>query len=107
MSMKDYTDISPKERRRVRDRDSIEDTPCCIFCGSPYNIEIAHYVPRSRGGIGQRTNLACLCRSCHATLDNGADNKKADEIREVFKDWLMRNYPNWTEEEQIYRKANR
>lgn len=101
--MRDYTRISPNVRRKVRERDSIDGAACCIFCGSPYNIEIAHYVPRSQGGVGQETNLACLCSKCHAIMDNG-EPTKAKEIREVFKDWLKRNYPNWSEEGQVYRK---
>lgn len=105
MSMRDFTKITPKERQAVRNRDSIDGAPCCIYCGSPHGIEIAHYVPRSRGGMGIRTNLACLCHNCHALLDNGNDPKMAEEIRETFKGWLKLNYPSWSEEKQIYRKA--
>ena len=102
MSMRSHTDIPIRVRKKVLERDSIDERACCIFCGSPY-VQIAHYVPRSKGGIGEETNLACLCVKCHSILDNG-DPKKAAEIREVFRDWLIRNYPNWTEEGQIYRK---
>ena len=104
MSMRENTQIPLKVRKRVMERDSIDDRACCIYCGRPY-VQIAHYVPRSKGGIGKETNLACLCPSCHQTLDNG-DPEKASLIKEVFRDWLIRNYPNWTEEEQIYRKGN-
>jgi len=102
MSMTDYTRITPYVRQRVKQRDSIDGRACCIYCGSP-NVQVAHYVSRSRGGIGKETNLACLCPKCHAILDNG-DPEKAREIKEVFRDWLKTNYKNWTEEDQIYRR---
>lgn len=101
--MKKFTDIPLKEREKVKERDSIDGAACCIYCGSPYNIEIAHYVPRSKGGLGKETNLACLCRECHRILDNG-DPEKAKQIKEIFKDKLERAYPNWSEKEQIYRR---
>ena len=107
MSMADAAKISPLTRAKVRSRDSIEGAPCCIYCGSPYGIQIAHYVPRSRGGIGEETNLACLCIKCHAILDNGTDIKEARRIKETFRWWLETNYPGWTEEDQIYRKGKR
>ena len=105
MSMKSHTDIPLSVRNKVKDRDSIDGVACCIYCGSPYGIEIAHFVPRSKGGMGKETNLACLCRKCHSALDNGADTQKAKDIKETFRYWLMRNYPDWEEEKQIYRKG--
>ena len=104
MGMKQQTDIPFAVRQAVMKRDSLDGAPCCIYCGSPKFIELAHYVPRSRGGMGVESNLACLCHKCHEALDNGSDIRKARDIKMVFKDWMVRCYPGWTEEGQVYRK---
>lgn len=104
MSMAEHTDISPRVRRKVRARDSMENHPNCIYCGRSRNIEIAHYVPRSRGGRGIESNLACLCHECHEAMDNGSDLRLAEDIRRTFRDWMKMNYPGWTEEAQVYHK---
>ena len=104
MTMSEATRISERVRKKVRARDSIDGAPCCIYCGSPYGIQIAHYVPRSQGGMGVESNLACMCVVCHSRLDNGNDPKEAQRIKDTFKWWLEENYPGWTEEDQIYRK---
>ena len=104
MSMSDQTKIPDRVRKRVKARDSITMFPNCIYCGSPRNIELAHYVPRSRGGRGIESNLACLCHNCHEAMDNGANPKLAEDIRKTFRDWLKQNYKGWTEEAQVYKK---
>lgn len=99
------TGISARTRKVVYERDSIDGRPCCIYCGRPYGIELAHYVSRARGGKGVARNLACLCRSCHEALDNGADTQKAKDIKETFRWWLIKNYSDWKEEEQVVNKS--
>lgn len=99
------TGISAMTRKVVYERDSINGWPCCIYCGSPKDIELAHYVSRARGGRGRAENLACLCSRCHAALDNGSDSKKAKDIRDTFRRWLEKNYPDWKEEEQVVKKC--
>ena len=93
------TDISSKVRRIVLERDSVDGAPCCIYCGAPRGIQIAHFVSRGRGGKGVPENLACLCYRCHAALDNGSDIQKAKDIKAVFRDHLTRLYPGWNEED--------
>lgn len=102
--MKEFTGISKSAREEVLERDSIDGHPCCIYCGSPRHLEIAHYIPRSRGGMGIPENLAVLCTKCHKELDNGSDITLTRDIKEVFRDWLEYNYPGWNEEGQVYRK---
>lgn len=101
--MKEVTDIPRSVRNRVRARDSIEGTPCCVYCGSPRTIELAHYVSRARGGMGIETNLVCLCSRCHAILDNGSDRLMQRDIKEVIEWWLKDCYPEWSEQDQIYK----
>lgn len=98
--MRKATDIPLKVRERVLERDSIDGAPCCIYCGSPKNLQMAHFVPRSRGGKGVETNLACLCVACHAMFDMG----DGTYIRQVFIDHLKSHYPGWSEEDQVYTK---
>ncbi len=96
MRMSHLTSISKDVRARVYERDSIDGAPNCIFCGSPYMIEVMHYIPRSQGGKGIEENLACGCWRCHQELDNGKDPQAK---RERFKEYLMSKYPNWNEDD--------
>lgn len=89
--------ISSKVRQEVLDRDN----HACIICGE-YQVQIAHYVSRGRGGLGTTPqNLACLCVRCHGEYDNG---KYHHEIKNAFKDYLKAHYPDWDESKLIYSK---
>lgn len=90
-------DISPKVRRRVKDRDG----HACILCGSPWNLEVAHYIGRAQLGLGICRNLVLLCNHCHSEYDNG-DKRK--EYGQMIKDYLKGWYPDWNEESLIYNK---
>jgi len=93
--MKD-TDISPAVRKIVRDREERNfGWTCCIYCGYPYRVEIAHYVPRSRGGKGIPENLVCLCPHCHRHLDNGSDIEYTRSIKRRVESYLREQYPDW------------
>ena len=91
------TDISQKVRRRVYERDSFDGRVCCIYCGSPYNIELAHYIGRAQMGKGIEENLASLCHNCHQTMDNG----QGSHIRDFVREYLSRKYKNWSERDLI------
>ena len=99
MSMRTFTSITAKVRLDVYDRDSIQGTPCCIYCGSPYHIEIAHYIERSRGGMGIPQNLVCLCTECHRKQHNGDK-----DIEDFMRKYLMCLYDTWSESDLIYDK---
>ena len=101
MKMKDLTEISPKVRKRVMERDSVDGWTVCQYCGSPYNIEVHHYVERSRGGMGIEQNLICLCTRCHNRLHSGET-----EIRNFCGEYLHEKYPTYTERDLIYRKED-
>ena len=75
--MRTFTNINATVRKRVYSRDSIDGVPCCIVCGSPHRIEIAHYIGRGQGGMGIPQNLVCLCSSCHKKQHNGDKDIKA------------------------------
>lgn len=99
MSMRTFTNITAEVRQKVYDRDSIQGTPCCVVCGSPHNIEIAHYINRSQGGMGIPQNLVCLCGECHRKEHNSVK-----EIRESMRVYLMGLYDRWSESDLIYDK---
>ena len=99
MSMKHFTNIMRRTRRLVLSRDGVEDTPCCVYCGSNHNIELAHYIPRSRGGMGIAQNLVCLCSECHRKQHNGDK-----DIEDFMRKYLMCLYDTWSESELIYDK---
>lgn len=98
------TDITPKVRREVQERDSFDGVPCCIYCGSSHGIQLAHYVSRGRGGKGIPENLVCLCTKCHRTLDNGSDSGERKAISNYVKYYLGSYYPGWDESNLIVSK---
>ena len=90
------TDISKSVRECVYKRDSHK----CIICGNP-NVQVAHYIPRSRMGLGIAENLVCLCVCCHFEYDNGKDSKS---YKTAIEDYLKGYYPDWNEKKLVYRK---
>lgn len=94
------TDISQSVKRKVWERDN----HCCIFCGSHYAMPNAHYIPRSKGGLGIEQNVVTLCQNCHHNYDNGKSKQVSDCIRDKIKSYLMRKYEDWDENNLIYKK---
>ena len=97
-------DISPRVKREVW----VRDGGCCILCGNDYNVmPNAHYIPRSRGGLGIAENVVTLCTvgGCegHRKFDQGSREERA-EIREKIKEYLQDIYPDWNENKLTYHK---
>ena len=95
------TDIPPKVKKRVEERDSIDGHPCCIFCGSPNAKGEGHVIGRAQGGLGCERNIICICRKCHALMDNSTYR---DYYVNKAKEYLKSIYPDWNEEKLIYNK---
>lgn len=95
------TDIAPKIKKIVEQRDSVNGQPCCIFCGSPNAKGEAHVISRAQGGLGVEKNIVCVCRICHQNMDNS-------ELRPIYvekaKQYLKGIYPDWDEKDLIYNK---
>lgn len=87
-------DIKLKTKNVVWERDG----ECCIICGSPQAMPNAHYIPRSRGGLGIEENVVTLCQQCHHDFDNG---DKQEEYKVVIGDYLKNQYEDW-EESKLY-----
>ena len=89
----------PKEvKEKVLERDEH-----CIVCGNPVDafFASAHYIPRSKGGLGIKENVVALCFHCHRKYDQGIERKV---IGEFIKNHLERHYPGFKDEDRIYRK---
>lgn len=93
--------ISREVKYKVAERDSIDGWPCCVLCGSPEGLPEAHYIPRSRGGLGIEENILTLCRPCHNRFDQTSE--RAD-IRVQLREYLQDKYPDWDESKLYYRR---
>ena len=91
--------ISPAVKKRVWAR----DRHCCVYCKSIYAFPEAHYIPRSRGGLGIEENVLTLCRLCHDSYDHGTAAMRK-EIGYYLREYLKIFYPGWDETKVIYRK---
>lgn len=88
----------PKEvKAKVYERDG----GCCIWCGSPDGQPNAHYIPRSRGGLGTEENILTLCWECHMKFDQTTARAK---MGEYFRKYLISKYADWREENLYYKK---
>ena len=94
-------------KEAVADRDSFDGWPCCLLCGTPVPVNNrlafsnAHYISRAQGGLGREDNILTLCHGCHMRYDQGTER---ETLKRFFKRYLMEHYPNWKEENLIYKK---
>ena len=85
---------------RVKNAGQERDGGACVWCakrGEPN----AHYIPRSQGGKGIEENILSLCWDCHMRYDQSEHREK---MRAFFKSYLKSKYPQWDEENLIYKK---
>lgn len=101
-------EIPPKVKKAVAHRDSVDDYPCCLWCGKPAPTDnitafsCAHFLPRSRGGLGIEQNILTLCWDCHMQYDQSDSRERMGDF---FKGYLKSKYPDWREENLIYKKG--
>lgn len=90
--------ISTKTKKIIYERDD----GLCVFC-KRVGLPEAHYIPRSKGGLGIEQNVVTLCRACHTRFDQGSiDDRKL--IGEKIREHLKEHYPDWNEEDLVYKK---
>ena len=63
----------------------------------------AHFIPRSKSGLGVEENILTLCRPHHYQYDNGSRNQR-EKMRNLFRIYLMNKYPEWDEKKLYYHK---
>lgn len=91
------TGIDNQSRKEVHERDGYR----CVYCGrTDKPIELAHFISRAHGGEGVPRNLVSLCIDCHRRFDGTGRN----DMREFLADYFKKHYPNWDEQDQVYRK---
>ena len=89
--------------KAVKDKVWERDDHCCVWCGSRDANPEAHFIPRSRGGLGIEENILTLCRLCHDAFDNGTAEQR-QRMRHNLRIYLQSIYPDWDENNLIYRK---
>ncbi len=90
--------------KEVRQAVALRDNGRCIICGIsvPVSCSNAHFIPRSKSGLGIEQNILTLCLKCHNDYDN---SDKRSKYRKIFKKYLQDKYgENWREEDLIYNK---
>lgn len=97
--------ISEETKNIVWDRDGGR----CVFCritgdytGYPAFPE-AHYIPRSKSGLGIPENVLTLCRPHHYMFDRGSAATRT-KMRNKFAEYLKHFYPDWDEKNLVYHK---
>lgn len=55
----------PAIPRRVREEVFSRANYACAYCRSPYELQVDHIYPFSKGGANHITNYQCLCKSCN------------------------------------------
>ena len=101
------TDIPMSVKKKVFERDN----GCCVVCGNNYNVmPNAHYIPRSKGGLGIEENIVTLCteltpNKCHRKYDFGTKEQQ-EKIHDSIKNYLQSKYENWDEDKLVYKKWN-
>lgn len=90
--------LDTKTKLLVYERDNGE----CVWCGR-LGLPEAHFIPRSKGGLGIPENVLTLCRVCHDRYDNG-ERRDRDLMRDRFREYLQSHYPDWDETKLYYKK---
>lgn len=95
--------------KKVKDRVWARDGGRCVICGNRFNVmPNAHYIPRSKGGLGIEENIVTLCTNltenqCHYRYDNGTRAERA-ELGGRIADYLRSIYPDWDEKDLTFKK---
>lgn len=90
-------DISAAVKQKVWERDGRR----CIVCGNPQAMPTAHFISRAKGGLGVERNIVTLCLKCHREYDQ---TTKRPFYREYVRNYLKSKYPDWDENELLYKK---
>lgn len=97
-------DIPQRVKEKVWERDGHR----CVICGSRIAMPNAHFISRSKGGLGIEENIVTLCTEfseckCHRKFDFGTAAEQR-EIGEKIEAYLKSKYPNWDKENLIYKR---
>lgn len=84
------------------------DGGACVLCGRTDScLPSAHYISRGQAGLGIEQNIVTLCTDfaggCHSKYDNGTLEER-NAIGAQLREYLRLHYPDWDEDELIYRR---
>jgi 5-methylcytosine-specific restriction endonuclease McrA len=88
-------------KKSVKDKVWERDKNRCIICQSPFAMPNAHFIPRSKGGLGIEQNIVTLCQECHHITDQ---TEHRQFMLEKIERYLKSKYDDWDKEDLIYRK---
>lgn len=100
-------------KRAVAARDEVNGWTCCFWCrepapsADPLAYSNAHYIARSKGGLGIEQNIITLCPRCHKTFDQPSTDdqvRTSISMKEYIGKYLRDCYPGWCEEDLVYKK---
>lgn len=107
-----YLQFSKQTREAIYERDNYS----CLFCRLGYHIvgknlsnlefnifDIAHFVNRSKMGLGIEENGVLLCRWHHHHLDNSNKGLRP-EMLSIMEEYLKSKYKNWDKDKLTYNK---
>jgi len=98
------TRIPEKVKDAVWERDEGRCVACRVLDKTGWQpYPEAHFIPRSKGGLGIEENILTLCRPHHHQFDQGTKHQR-DKMRELFRAYLMTKYPHWDESKLYYRR---
>lgn len=96
----------------------IRDDYTCLFCKLNYHMEqfnpnsldfiihdIAHFIPKSKLGLGIEQNGVECCRWHHHQLDNGNLGLRKEMLK-IMEEHLKSIYPNWDKSKLVYKKGS-
>jgi 5-methylcytosine-specific restriction endonuclease McrA len=95
-----WVEFSVNERYHIYNRDKEK----CIVCSGNTFLGIAHLIPRSKGGKGDRRNGVLLCQICHEALDSNGSKKNYQTVKSYVEGYIKKHYGEFDREELIYNK---
>lgn len=90
-------DITPKVKAAVWERDRQR----CVLCGNREAMPNAHFIPRSKGGLGIQENIVTLCCNCHRKYDQ---TTQREALKVEIRDYLKSKHKDWDESKLVYRR---
>ena len=88
-------------KKSVKDKVWERDNHRCIICGNPYALPNAHFIPRSKGGLGVEQNIVTLCANCHHLTDH---TEHREFMLVKIERYLYMRYADWNKQDLYYRK---
>ena len=98
--------ISEEVKDRVWERDEGRCVACQYLGNTGWQAyPEAHFIPRSKSGLGIEENVLTLCRPHHYQFDNGTYRQR-EKMRQVFKAYFKLHYPDWDVKKLYYHKED-